>query len=169
MTPCAPPNLPLHATGSMHAEDVPKLPYLTACINETMRLYPAATDLARVSTQDHVLGGYHVPQGKLLLTGIYSLHRWVGGQMHYNTSGAGEGGGVLYVEGHRCFFGHMYKCTTTPAAKAEHMQIAMQEQCGDSQYNTPLLDMWFIICGTSAVICRWHLECKIWGWLLCLR
>jgi cytochrome P450 len=52
-----------------------KLPFLTACLNETLRLYPPGTDTARRAAADLNLGGYFVPKGSLLLLNNVSLHR----------------------------------------------------------------------------------------------
>ncbi|KAK3804901.1 MAG: cytochrome P450 [Benniella sp.] len=57
-TACSPP-------GSVPRYDqVRNLPYLTACINESMRLRPvAATGLPRELTEDAVMSGYRIPKG----------------------------------------------------------------------------------------------------------
>lgn len=58
-----------------HPYSPARLPYLHACINETLRLYPPGTDTARFSAADLDLGGLFVPKGSLLLLNNYSLHR----------------------------------------------------------------------------------------------
>ncbi|KAF9934226.1 hypothetical protein FBU30_002919 [Linnemannia zychae] len=56
-------------------DQVRKLPYLTACINESMRLRPvAATGLPREVTEDTVMGGYNIPKGTIVLAQIARLH-----------------------------------------------------------------------------------------------
>jgi cytochrome P450 len=51
------------------------MPFLVACTNETLRLYPAAPQLARVTAGEEVLGGYQVPKGALVLPDVYNMHR----------------------------------------------------------------------------------------------
>jgi cytochrome P450 len=51
------------------------MPFLAACANETLRLYPAAPQLARLTAGEEVLGGYQVPKGMLLLPDVYNMHR----------------------------------------------------------------------------------------------
>uniref|UniRef100_A0A383VRC8 Cytochrome P450 n=1 Tax=Tetradesmus obliquus TaxID=3088 RepID=A0A383VRC8_TETOB len=51
------------------------LPYLTGCINECLRLYPAAPGLARIPQQDAVLGPHLVPQGLPVVVDFFSCHR----------------------------------------------------------------------------------------------
>ncbi|KAG0357541.1 cytochrome P450 [Gamsiella multidivaricata] len=56
-------------------DQVRNLPYLAACINESMRLRPvAATGLPREVTEDKVMGGYLIPKGTIVLAQIPQLH-----------------------------------------------------------------------------------------------
>ncbi|KAF9093840.1 hypothetical protein BGX29_009785 [Mortierella sp. GBA35] len=56
-------------------DQVRKLTYLTACINESMRLRPvAATGLPREVTEDTIMGGHTVPKGTIVLAQISQLH-----------------------------------------------------------------------------------------------
>ncbi|KAF9996980.1 hypothetical protein BGZ80_005892 [Entomortierella chlamydospora] len=56
-------------------DQIRHLPYLTACINESMRLRPvAASGLPREVDNDTVMGGYHIPQGTIVLAQIAQLH-----------------------------------------------------------------------------------------------
>ncbi|WIA17418.1 hypothetical protein OEZ85_014271 [Tetradesmus obliquus] len=50
------------------------LPYLTGCINECLRLYPAAPGLARIPQQDAVLGPHLIPQGLPVVVDFFSCH-----------------------------------------------------------------------------------------------
>ncbi|KAI8466592.1 MAG: cytochrome P450 [Monoraphidium minutum] len=52
-----------------------RLPLLTAVANETLRLYPAATETGRIASQDEVIGGYAIPKGTVLLPSMFSLQR----------------------------------------------------------------------------------------------
>ncbi|KAG0068712.1 hypothetical protein BGZ89_004185 [Linnemannia elongata] len=63
-------------TGALPTYDqVRKLTYLTACINESMRLRPvAATGLPREVTEDTIMGGYNIPKGTIVLAQISELH-----------------------------------------------------------------------------------------------
>ncbi|KAG0048105.1 hypothetical protein BGZ83_006899 [Gryganskiella cystojenkinii] len=65
-----------NAIGALPTYDqVRNLPYLTACINESMRLRPvAATGIPREVTQDTMMGGYNIPKGTIVLANIPSLH-----------------------------------------------------------------------------------------------
>jgi cytochrome P450 len=51
------------------------MPVLTACVNETLRLYPPAAQFARVAAADEVLGGYQIPKGMIVVSSIYNMHR----------------------------------------------------------------------------------------------
>ncbi|KAF9579826.1 hypothetical protein BGW38_003754 [Lunasporangiospora selenospora] len=56
-------------------DQVRNLPYLTACIHESMRLRPvAATGLPREVTEDTVMGGYKIPKGTIVLAALQELH-----------------------------------------------------------------------------------------------
>jgi cytochrome P450 len=59
--------------------DLPALPFTTACIAETMRLYPPAWILERLVTDDLELDGYTIPAGATVLASQYAAHhdpRW---------------------------------------------------------------------------------------------
>jgi cytochrome P450 len=59
-------------------EDVPKLRFTEAVINESMRLYPPAYAMGREATDDVQLGEpgrYRVPQGMVVLLSPYVMHR----------------------------------------------------------------------------------------------
>jgi cytochrome P450 len=55
--------------------DLPALPYTTACIAETMRLYPPAWILEREVSEPLVLDGFTIPVGAVVLASQYALHR----------------------------------------------------------------------------------------------
>jgi enediyne biosynthesis protein E7 len=56
-------------------EDLHRLPYTTAVIQEAMRLYPPVWLLPRVSIAEDVIGGFRVPAGADVLISPYTLHR----------------------------------------------------------------------------------------------
>ncbi|BDA70521.1 cytochrome P450 [Calothrix sp. PCC 7716] len=56
-------------------EDLPSLVYTTMIIKESMRLYPAVTDLSREATQDCEIGGYFIPKGCTLIMSQWVMHR----------------------------------------------------------------------------------------------
>ncbi|KAG0340388.1 hypothetical protein BG004_006423 [Podila humilis] len=56
-------------------DQVRNLPYLTGCINESLRLRPvAATGLPREVTEDVTMKGYFFPKGTILLAQLPHLH-----------------------------------------------------------------------------------------------
>ena len=56
-------------------EDVPALAYTEMVVAETMRLYPPAWALGRLSLEEHEVGGYRIPRGSLVLVSQYVTHR----------------------------------------------------------------------------------------------
>ena len=56
-------------------DDLARLPYTTAVISETLRLYPPAWGVGRRTLEDVELGGYLVPKGKVVLMSTYVTHR----------------------------------------------------------------------------------------------
>ncbi len=57
------------------AADVARLPYVTAVLDETMRLYPSAPGTGRTATADALVDGFHVPRGSNVYTNFWALHR----------------------------------------------------------------------------------------------
>lgn len=55
--------------------DVARLRYTEMVLAESMRLYPPAWAIGRMSLCDSEIGGYLVPQGSLVLMSQYVLHR----------------------------------------------------------------------------------------------
>jgi cytochrome P450 len=56
-------------------EDTERLPYLTACFLEALRLYPPAWILPRRAVTDDVVGGFLVPKGSDVLFSVWATHR----------------------------------------------------------------------------------------------
>jgi cytochrome P450 len=56
-------------------EDLHRLPYTTAVVQEAMRLYPPVWLLPRMTTEEDVVGGFRVPAGADVLISPYTLHR----------------------------------------------------------------------------------------------
>ena len=46
------------------SEDLSKLSYITMCVKETMRLYPIAPYVAKLSSEDVIANGQRIPKGK---------------------------------------------------------------------------------------------------------
>ncbi|MDC0738410.1 cytochrome P450 [Cognatishimia sp. SS12] len=59
----------------IRAEDLPKLPYLRALIDETLRLYPPAGIVSRTAQAADTLCGREVRPGDTVMIPIYALHR----------------------------------------------------------------------------------------------
>jgi cytochrome P450 len=56
-------------------EDIPRLKYTEAVLAESMRLFPPAWAIGRLSLKEHELGGYHLPENSLVLLSPYIAHR----------------------------------------------------------------------------------------------
>jgi len=56
-------------------QDLERLPFLQAVIDETLRLYPPVYNAARVAVRDDELGGHRVLKGGIVLVGIYAVQR----------------------------------------------------------------------------------------------
>ena len=56
-------------------EDLPRLPYARAVVEETLRLYPPIPMLARVAQRAVSVGGHAVPRGGLVMAVPWLLHR----------------------------------------------------------------------------------------------
>ncbi|GJT01790.1 cytochrome P450 [Tanacetum coccineum] len=55
--------------------DLSSLPYLCCILNETLRMYPAGPLLGpHESSDDCVIGGYHIPRGTMLLVNQWAIH-----------------------------------------------------------------------------------------------
>ncbi|WNV84571.1 cytochrome P450 [Umezawaea sp. Da 62-37] len=61
--------------GPPRYEDLHRLTYTAAVLQESVRLYPPVWILTRIARADDVIGGYHVPAGSDVLICPYTLHR----------------------------------------------------------------------------------------------
>ncbi|GAC1437152.1 MAG: cytochrome P450 [Chloroflexota bacterium] len=57
------------------AADLPRLPYTSQVIKETLRLHPPGYFLGRPALQDVEIGGYALPRGTLVFVSAYTMHR----------------------------------------------------------------------------------------------
>ena len=57
------------------AQLIGELPYTTAVLKETMRLYPAAPITGRRAVEDTTIGGYDIPAGSDVVLSVWSIHR----------------------------------------------------------------------------------------------
>ncbi|MET7394978.1 cytochrome P450 [Dactylosporangium sp. NPDC005572] len=55
-------------------EDIPRLPYLSRVVYETLRVRPPVWLLTRLTTADAELGGHRLPKGTIVLLSPYLLH-----------------------------------------------------------------------------------------------
>lgn len=56
-------------------DDLPNLKYTEAVLAESMRLFPPAWAIGRLSLEDHEFGGFKVPKGSLVLASPFIMHR----------------------------------------------------------------------------------------------
>jgi cytochrome P450 len=56
-------------------QDLPKLPYLSMVLKETLRLYPPFWMLTRTPVADDVLSGHRIPAGSILMFSAYVTQR----------------------------------------------------------------------------------------------
>lgn len=56
-------------------EDLTRLPYARAVVEETLRLYPPAWGMTRQAIGDDELGGYHIPGGSFVFLISHRVHR----------------------------------------------------------------------------------------------
>ncbi|KAI3900597.1 hypothetical protein MKW92_014872 [Papaver armeniacum] len=56
-------------------DDICNLVYIQAIIKESMRLYPASPLVERLSSQDCLVGGFHVPAGTRLWANVWKIQR----------------------------------------------------------------------------------------------
>ena len=62
---------PLHG---WTASELQSLPFVTACIKEVLRLFPAAPFVGRVALRDTVVHGQAIAQGELCFLDLLSVH-----------------------------------------------------------------------------------------------
>lgn len=56
-------------------DDIPRLKFTGAVLAESMRLYPPAWAIGRLSLEEHKIGGYNLAAGSLVLMSPYVTHR----------------------------------------------------------------------------------------------
>jgi cytochrome P450 len=61
--------------GPPRFEDLPRLPFAMAVLNESMRLFPPAYITGRLALVDSELGGEKVERGRTVFLNIYGIHR----------------------------------------------------------------------------------------------
>ncbi|KAI8510739.1 Cytochrome P450 3A4 [Branchiostoma belcheri] len=60
--------------GRIDYESVQEMPYLEMCINETLRLFPAAQRIDRVCKEDTDVKGLHIPAGTVVNVPVWAIH-----------------------------------------------------------------------------------------------
>jgi enediyne biosynthesis protein E7 len=63
------------ATGPITTETASRLPYLSAVINETMRLAPSIWIIERKACVDDEINGFEIPEGSVVYVSPWVLHR----------------------------------------------------------------------------------------------
>jgi cytochrome P450 len=61
------------------AADVPALPWTTACVEESMRMFPPAWSIPRTAVRDDVIDGHRIPRGATVIMPVHAIHhdeRW---------------------------------------------------------------------------------------------
>jgi cytochrome P450 len=55
-------------------DDVPKLVWTSACVQEGMRMFPPAWSIPRTAIREDSIDGHRIPRGATVIIPIYSLH-----------------------------------------------------------------------------------------------
>jgi cytochrome P450 len=55
--------------------DLPQLPYTLAVFEESMRLYPSAPIIPRLTQRETTLGAHHLPASSRVLVNLFNIHR----------------------------------------------------------------------------------------------
>jgi cytochrome P450 len=55
-------------------DDIPRLPWTTACFQEGMRFYPPAWSIPRTAIHEDAIDGHRIPRGATVIVPIYAIH-----------------------------------------------------------------------------------------------
>lgn len=55
-------------------DDIPNLPWTTACFQEAMRFYPPAWIIPRTAIEDDEIDGHRIPKGATVIVPIHAIH-----------------------------------------------------------------------------------------------
>ncbi|MGC2655765.1 MAG: cytochrome P450, partial [Mycobacterium sp.] len=61
--------------GDLTPDDVPRLGYTVAVVQEALRLCPPGAAIGRQAMQDIAVDGYRIARGTTLIAGVYAVHR----------------------------------------------------------------------------------------------
>ncbi|KAG1667985.1 hypothetical protein FOA52_000629 [Chlamydomonas sp. UWO 241] len=61
------------AARQLSIDDLRHLPYLTACLKESMRMHPVVSIMARVTDAPTVIGGYRIPANTPVVTPLFGI------------------------------------------------------------------------------------------------
>ena len=64
----------LGSSSSVRSEHLEKLSYITAVINESLRMYPPISVFMREALQDDVIGGYKIQKGSYIIIPTCVVH-----------------------------------------------------------------------------------------------
>mgnify|MGYP000996621206 FL=1 len=56
-------------------DDLPRMPYTRAVVEESLRLYPPAWVFERVALEEDEVAGYRIPRGAIVAVSPYTMHR----------------------------------------------------------------------------------------------
>ena len=64
----------LNGSTTMTANHVDAMDYITAVINESLRMYPPAAIFMREAIKDDKLGDYKIPKGSFIVVPVCAIH-----------------------------------------------------------------------------------------------
>ena len=122
--------------------DIPNLHYLHNVVKETLRLFPVSPLLLpHESSIDCMVGGFHIPQGTVLLANVYAMHRdpnmWKDPTIfkpeRFDGNEVEEYGFMPFGSGRRRCPGEGMATRAIELALASLIQCFQWERCGEEE------------------------------------